>query len=266
MKQTALKIFFTLLCVCFFLVGNSTAERQVFPRGIKGADDRGRVNIQEYPWSSIGRLNKDGGFCTAILISSNQVLTAAHCFWNTRTRRWSLARFFHFVVGYEKGNYAAHAKGVSYVTRYGSPPTKAFTDFPRSEDWAILTLDQDLDPQFRPVPIWNENSVTSKLKSKRPAVVYQAGYSRDYAHVLTVHKNCQITSKQKPSQNSDPVFVHNCDATQGDSGSPILQYQEEQVGIVAIHSATVPFKNGNSLGLAVSSQQFIRFVTSASAN
>ena len=46
-------------------------------------------------WEAIGRLDTaQGGFCTATLIASNQVLTAAHCVYNNgRLRNPSELRF-----------------------------------------------------------------------------------------------------------------------------------------------------------------------------
>ncbi len=225
-------------------------------RGIKGVDDRSRIDIKAYPWRAIGRVNNNGRFCTGVLVGTNKVLTAAHCLWNARTQRWSGAKYFHFVLGYEKGEYAAHAKGISYFTAHGTNPKLPFSEFQRSEDWAILTINKPLGETFGIVPVISGLGIRTDLASKRNSRIFQAGYSGDFAHVLTVHLNCEITGQVRIGSSSDPLYTHQCDATRGDSGSPIFQRKGRQFGLVAIHSATNKLINGKAIGVAVPSEHF----------
>ena len=63
--------------------------------------------------------------------------------------------------------------------------------------------------------------------------------------------------RERCSKKSSPVYIHECDATQGDSGSPIFQNIGDEIGVVAIHSATAREKDGNVVGVAVPSEQFL---------
>lgn len=257
-----------LVLVCAFILSanflwaeKAPAKQYVPPpSGIKGNDDRQRVDIRAYPWSTIGRLNKDGNFCTGLLVGKNKILTAAHCFWNKRTRQWSAATQYHFVVGYDKGKYAAHAKGVSYKTAFRKLPDLAKITLKRADDWAILTLDKPLGQEFGFIAISDFSPKTFLDRNMKKGRIIQAGYSRDFAHVLTVHKNCSLDKFVRLSKSEEPVFLHQCDATRGDSGSPIFYNLNGKYSLIAIHSATSRLISGRVTGIAVPAVQYGQFV------
>jgi len=50
---------------------------------------REAVDELRYPWSSIGKLfNETGSSCSGVVIARDKILTAAHCLFNARTRRF----------------------------------------------------------------------------------------------------------------------------------------------------------------------------------
>jgi protease YdgD len=76
----------------------------------------------------------------------------------------------------------------------------------------------------------------------------QAGYSKDRAHMLTVVDFCQLVGRRRSKGGT--LLLHDCDATFGDSGSPILLRVDGGLRIIGIHVA-VQRKGGKELGLAV---------------
>ena len=165
-----------------------------------------------HPWASIGRLNVAGyrirRHCTGTLVAPDLVLTAHHCLKPIGQGDWADPGKVHFLAGYARGEFSAHRTAAGYI--------------PLGPDSVLVRLTAPIDLPVLPI-------YDGPLPATG-AVLAQAGYSSDRAHVLSVDAACSFLGTRSGGR-----WRHDCRAVSGDSGSPLLIDRPDGLSIAAIH-------------------------------
>jgi protease YdgD len=184
--------------------------------GIGAHDPRMRVDPNTAPWRAVGKLQATTGnlrtACTGTLIGPATVLTAAHCVFNPRTRTFFSAAALHFLIGFERGAFVGHATGLRLVISPGYDPAQPART--RGSDWALLVIDTPLGTADRVLAI-------SERAPETGTAVAIGGYSADHPNWLTADATCRIVGRAADGDGR-PLLRHNCTATHGASGAPVL--------------------------------------------
>ncbi len=74
-----------------------------------GTAHRSSVDHTALPWSALARVQIPGGpRCTGVFLDATTVLTAAHCVFLPRTRKFAPPGSVHVLAGYKSGDYSFH--------------------------------------------------------------------------------------------------------------------------------------------------------------
>jgi protease YdgD len=180
--------------------------------GVGAHDPRVAVDVRQAPWSALAKLQIPGVTrCTAVLVAPRVALTAAHCLYGRRLGHFLPPGSVHVLNGYAAGFYAGHAVAVSYRIAAGYDPTRP--DRTRGLDAAMLILASPLNA----APL----ALAPPEPQVRPAAVRLGGYSQDRAEMIMADNNCRITGAGL-DRGGHPLLRHDCVATHGASGAPLL--------------------------------------------
>jgi protease YdgD len=218
--------FWVLLRIVGSAAGEEPRSTALLP-GIGPIDHRVVVAAQSPPWNAIAKVQTNiATRCTGTLIESSTVLTAAHCLYNRRTRRLLLAESLHALFGYQRGAYRWHARVASYTIGHdfdGGEPWR----HPGS-DWARLELAAQAPSDIAPI------FIASGFASPGTPIAL-LGYSQDRAEILTGDFSCRIAGLA--DFQGALLLTHDCSASRGTSGGPLLTEQDGRWEVVGINIA-----------------------------
>ena len=206
------------------------------------------VEANDYPWSAVGKLNNGVfGSCSAVLISPQHALTAAHCLYFKFTRRFLPAQSLHVVFGFEKGQFRDHLRVTAYHVPSAYDPAKPRETL--AHDWALLFLARE--SKTTPLPIAHDVNPTAILN------LMTAGYSRRTPYRMTADRQCHFVGRSEQSK----LLYDSCHAPDGFSGGPVLVENPDKrsYSVAGIHVGNQPW-NGQLLSISVSSDEIWRAI------
>ncbi|MCQ8277158.1 trypsin-like serine protease [Acetobacteraceae bacterium KSS8] len=212
--------------------------------GVGQDDRRVPVPLDAAPFRSLLRVQTElGARCTGFLLAPNLVMTAAHCLYLPKVAHYLLPSSVHVLLGYRAGAYRAHARARAFRIAPGYDSRRESAT--AGADRAILVLD-------RPIGTAADVLGLASPPATLPAPATLAGYGQDRDEVAVAAQGCAVIGLARDGQGR-PLLAHDCQATAGTSGAPLLMRQADGhwVAIGVQIEARVGPAGGLAGGLAV---------------
>ena len=195
---------------------------------VTGDDRRLIVDAQRLPYSAIGKFRGSMTCTAAIVLHPRIIVTAGHCITkNDGTLKLSNLLFQH---GYQAGIDLGHLEATLWAV--GSKQSlRRQSVHDASQDWAILVLDR-APTGVQPLLLSRRSSEAFKSLERQ---ILMPSYSIDVA-------NAERVSLDPACSVCDTIWdarIHDCRASFGSSGAPLLIRYGPQYAIVGIHAGSM---------------------------
>jgi protease YdgD len=195
-----------------------------------------------HPWTAVGKLNNGiFGACTAVLISNEYALTAAHCLYFRLLRRFLPAEAIHVVLGYDNQRLGENYRVVAYYVPPAYDPRKPGETI--ANDWALLQVASDAKQAARPVAVAHAVDLSAQI------AVMTGGYSSRRQHKMSADTGCRIIG----SSADEKLLFDTCRAPDGFSGGPVFAGTPDRksFSLLGIHVASQVWQ-GQPITIAIS--------------
>lgn len=247
-----------LLAVAAFLALQAPALAQTTPiaaeahRAIPGQirdlHHRWIIPGAEYPWSAVGRLTTEAGYCTGAMIGRRLALTAAHCLWS-KNKRVATASL-RFAVGYQDGTFMASTTVDHVHVAPGFDGSVQYSAEQAMRDWAILELKNEIGTVSGYLGIERFDQPAAEAAARDGLRFDRAGFGFEHRGIALSRGDCGLAGTTGTGQ-----IVHECHTIKGDSGSPLFHKVGDGFLVVAVAVYTHAY-SGGSLGGAVATEAF----------
>lgn len=189
---------------------------------------------------AVGWLEAENKQCTATLVSSHQVLTAAHCLYDTNKRRYFHPNKIQFFAGFEAGEYRLSSFAKDYTVGVKKFPKGQFDEKLVYNDWALITLSTGIGCSIEPIALDKKAFKNQSLST--------LGYGNSDQGFLSERHDCQYAL---PPREKTALRLKNCDIESGYSGGPLLRKQAKKWYLVGLISAETEDSKGRERQIAV---------------
>ncbi|WP_371157479.1 serine protease [Jannaschia sp. 2305UL9-9] len=228
MFRTVLKVF-AVAAVCMHAMSPAAADDSRLHTLSTADDSRG--------WEAVGRLNFGfDGFCTAALVTSDIVMTAAHCLYDKTTGERVAAEDIEFQAGLRFGRAEAY-RGIRRIVIHPD------YDFGRDDRLGRVGADIALLELDRPVRSGHVRPFRTQFRVNAGQTVQVVSYAKDRADAPSRQEACSILARD------NEILVLSCSVDYGSSGAPVFMSFNGEARIVSVISAKAEWE-GREVALA----------------